>query len=383
MPLVYLDNNATTRTDPRVVSAMLPYFTEHYGNAASRHSFGHDADAAVKDARERIAALLGVAAAEVVFTSGATESNNLALRGVMMANRRRGNHLVITTAEHKSVLDPAARLEREGLAVTRVPVDGNGQVDPAAIADALTDQTVLVSVILANNEVGTINPVAAIAEACHARGVLVHTDATQAVGKTPVNGDALGVDLLSLSAHKLYGPKGVGALVIRRRRPRVRIEALLDGGGHERGFRSGTLPVPLIVGFAAACDLAETALPTEALRIAALRDRLESQLFSRLPGVRLNGHPTERLPGTSNLMFTGIEAEAMLLALKDVALSPGSACTSADPEPSHVLLAMGRTPEEAHSSLRFGIGRFNTDDDIGYAIHRVMESATALRLLHA
>ena len=379
---IYMDNHATTRVDPRVVEAMLPYFTERYGNAAStNHVFGWEADEACQKAREQIASLVGATAKEIVFTSGATESNNLAIKGVARMYRRKGKHLVTATAEHKAVLDPYKRLGREGWEVTIVPVDRTGQVDPDAVRGALRDDTLLVSVMLANNEVGTINPLGEIGELCKQRGVLLHSDATQAVGKVPVDVEELGVDLLSCSAHKMYGPKGVGALYVRRRNPQVRIEPMIDGGGHERGMRSGTLTVPNIVGFGKACELCGQEMQVDAERIGALRDRLHRDIIERIEQVTLNGHPAERLAGNLNLSFAFVEGEALMMSMKDVAVSSGSACTSANPEPSHVLLAMGIGEELTRASIRFGLGRFNTDDEVTFAIDAIADAVSRLRAM--
>jgi cysteine desulfurase len=377
---IYLDNHATTRPDPRVVAEMMPYLTTIYGNAASAsHSFGWEAAAAVERAREQVAALIGAEPREIVFTSGATESNNLALKGALPPLRRKGNHLITTAAEHSAVLDPMARLAREGYRLTVVPVDEHAAVSPEAVAAALTDQTVLVSVIAANNEVGTLNPIREIGQLCHERGVLFHTDATQAVGKVPLNVQDDHIDLLSLSAHKFYGPKGIGALYVRRRDPQVRLVPLFDGGGHERGLRSGTPAVPLIVGLGAAAEIAGRERDEEAARLLVLRQRLNDGIASRVAAVQLNGHPTRRLPGNLNLSFDFVEGEALMMAMRDVAVSSGSACTSADPRPSHVLLAMGLDEDRARASLRFGLGRFTTEEEIDFAIGAVAGAVDRLR----
>ena len=377
---VYIDNHATTRTDPRVVEAMLPYFTEHYGNAASvSHRFGWEAEEAVERAREQVARAIGAEAREIVFTSGATESNNLAIKGAAQAAARRGKHLVTAASEHKAVLDPMKRLAREGWDVTVVDCDEYGHVPVEAVAGAITDRTVLVSVMTANNEVGTINPVAEIGRLCHERGILFHTDAAQAVGKIPIDVRGDGIDLLSISAHKFYGPKGIGALYVRRRDPQVRLQPLLDGGGHERGFRSGTVAVPLVVGMGAAVELAIGEMREEAVRLLAMRDRLHRAIAERVPGTRLNGHPTDRLPGNLNLSFVDVDGEALMMAMRDVAVSSGSACSAADPEPSHVLRAMGLDEDLARSSLRFGLGRFTTEDEIEFAVGAVAMAVERLR----
>jgi cysteine desulfurase len=380
---IYLDNHATTRTDPRVVEAMLPLFTEKYGNAASRtHSFGWEAEEAVKTSRERIAALIGASARELVFTSGATESNNLALKGAALANRARGNHLISVVTEHPAVLDPLKRLEQQGFSVTLLRVDKHGLIAPDQLEDALTDQTILVSVMAANNEIGVLQPLREIGRICKERGVLFHTDATQAAGKIPLDVDELGVDLLSLSAHKFYGPKGVGALYVRRRNPHVRLEPQLDGGGHEHGLRSGTLPTPLIVGLGVACDLAMQEMSVESAHLLTLREQLRLGLLNGLDDVHLNGHPTQRLPGNLNLSFGQVKGEALLVALKDIAVSSGSACTSAQRGPSHVLKALGLSDDRADGSLRFGLGRFTTAAEIDWVIPYVVETVKKLRRLN-
>ncbi len=381
---VYLDNHATTRPDPRVVAAMMPYFTEIYGNAASvSHKFGWDAAEAVDRAREQVARLIGAETKEVIFTSGATESDNLALKGPLDSLKRKGDHIVSAVSEHKAVIDPLKRLAREGWNVTFVPCDPTGLVTIDAVAAALTDRTVLVSVMAANNEVGTTNPVGAIGRLCHERGILFHTDATQAVAKIPIDVRADGIDLLSLSAHKLYGPKGIGALYVRRRDPQVRLQPLFDGGGHERGFRSGTLAVPLIVGLGEACRIASEEMDTDEARIYELRERLHLGLVERLGGLKLNGHPTKRLAGNLNLSFEGVDGEALMLAMRDVAVSSGSACSAANPEPSHVLGAMGLDEDMARASLRFGLGRFTTAEEVDFAVDAVAAAVERLRSLPA
>ncbi|MFO0929295.1 MAG: IscS subfamily cysteine desulfurase [Gemmataceae bacterium] len=378
--MIYLDNNATTRTDPRVVEAMLPYFGEEYGNPASRHhAFGRRAEEAVNAAREQVAALIGAGPREVVFTSGATESDNLAIKGAALAYRPRGNHLVTVQTEHHAVLDPCRRLQREGFDVTFLPTDRYGQVTAGQVEQALTDRTILVSVMAANNEVGTVHPLAEIGAVCKRRGVLFHTDAAQAAGKLPLDVEALGIDLLSLSGHKLYGPKGVGALYVRRRQPTVRLEPLFDGGGHERGIRSGTLNVPGIVGLGKACALCREEVDAERVRLTALRERLRRGIMEALEGVTLNGHPTERLPGNLNLSFDGVRGEALLMGLRNLAVSSGSACTSANPEPSYVLRALGVDDERALASLRFGLGRFTTEAEVDEAVGEVVRVVRQLR----
>ena len=379
---IYLDNHATTRVDPRVLDAMLPFFSERYGNAASiNHAWGWDAAEAVETAREQLASFICVPPKSIVFTSGATEANNLALKGVLRAGPQTSAppHLITTAAEHRSVLDSADRLQRSGFQVTVLPVDEFGRVSPEQVAEAIQPQTVLVSVILANNEVGTLNRVPEVGRICRERGVLFHVDAVQALGRIDLDLHTLPVDLASFSAHKLYGPKGVGALYVRRGGRRIRLEPLLDGGGHERHLRSGTLPVPLIVGFGAACELAAASLNEEAVRIRALRDQLWQRLQTQLKGLTLNGHPTERLPGNLNVSFDGVDGEALMTGLRRIAVSSGSACTTADPEPSHVLRAMGRSDALTRASLRFGLGRFNTAEDVDIAVAEVAEVVKRLR----
>ncbi len=382
---IYLDNHATTRVDPRVVEAMAPYWAEDYGNAASRgHLFGWRAEAAVEQARETVARAVGAEAREVVFTSGATEANNLAVLGVARAAAPAGpgeprGHVVVSAIEHPAVLDPAEALEREGFETTKLRVDADGLVRPAELAEALREDTRLVSVMAANSEVGSLQPLAELAAIAHERGVPLHTDAAQAIGKIPFDAGALDVDLVSFCAHKLYGPKGVGALVVRRRRPRIRVAPLLHGGGHERGLRSGTLPVPLIAGFAEAVALAVAEREEEAARVGALRERLRLALEKELDGVHVNGGLAHRLPGNLNLAFESVDADTLLLGLRDVALSTGSACSSADPRPSHVLLALGLPEERVRASVRFGIGRFNTAAEIDFVAGRVAEEVRRAR----
>jgi cysteine desulfurase len=379
---IYMDHHATTPVAPEVFEAMRPYFLEHFGNAASRnHAFGWAAEGAVETARAEVARLIGCKPIEVVFTSGATESDNLAVKGVAEAYRDKGRHLITSQIEHHAVLDVCKRLEKEGCQVTYLPVDRHGMVDPATVARAITPRTVLVSIMLANNEVGTVQPLAAIGRICKERGVLLHSDAVQGVGKIPVAVDALGVDLLSLTAHKLYGPKGVGALYVRMGQPRVRLVPQMDGGGHEKGRRSGTLNVPGIVGLGKACELAGRLMADEAVRLAALRERLRAALFLRLGRIHLNGHPTERLPGNLNVSFDFVEGEALLMSLKEVAVSSGSACTTASLQASHVLRAMGLGDELAHASVRFGLGRGNTEEEVDYVCGRVVDEVTRLRAM--
>jgi len=377
---VYMDNNSTTPCDPRVVEAMLPYFTEKFGNAASRnHAFGWQAEEAVENAREQVAELIGASPKEIIFTSGATESNNLAIKGVASMYRKKGNHIITCVTEHKAVIDPLKRLERDGWNVTWLPVDPEGRVDPRQVREAITDQTVLVSIMVANNEVGTIQPIAEIGAICKEKGVLFHTDAVQAAGKIPLDVQKMGIDLLSLSGHKMYGPKGVGALYVRRKDPRVRLDAIQDGGGHERGMRSGTLAVPLIVGLGAAAEIARREMPEESTRLLNLRERLRQGIMGQLDHVEVNGHPSERLPGNMNLSFGFVEGEGLMMGIKDIAVSSGSACTSASLEPSYVLKALGADDERAHSSIRFGIGRFNTEEEIDFVIRDVVRAVNHLR----
>ena len=376
---IYLDNNATTPLDPKVLEAMMPYLTSEFGNAASRsHSFGWKAEEAVDRAREQIAALIGGNEKEIVFTSGATESINLALKGVAEFYKEKGNHLITVRTEHKATLDTMKRLERQGYEVTYLPTDKYGRISAAQLREAITDKTILVSVMLANNEIGTVQPVAELGAVTREKGILFHVDAVQGVGKVPFDVEQMKVDLASLSAHKIYGPKGVGALWVRRK-PRVRIAPIIDGGGHERGMRSGTLNVPGIVGFGKAAELAKELMPEESRRTFQLRKRLQDYLFSHLDHLELNGHPTERLPGNLNVSFAFVEGEALMMAIKNVAVSSGSACTSASLEPSYVLRACGVSEELAHTSIRFGIGRFNTDEEIDYVGKYVVDQVQRLR----
>lgn len=381
---IYLDNHATTRCDPRVVDAMLPYFSEVFGNAASTsHRFGWEAKDAVDRSREQIAALLNADPRSVVFTSGATEASNLAIKGIIQPLLRSSNskppHIITNEVEHRATLDPIKKLQRAGSDVTILPADQFGQVSPQKVEDALRDETSLVSIMLANNEVGTINPVSEIATVCGARNVPFHCDAVQAVGHIPVDIEVLGADLLSVSSHKCYGPKGVGALVVKRGNRRARPEPLFDGGGHENGLRSGTLPVPLIVGFGRACELVHESRIEDATRSQILRDELWTQLSTRLDGLHLNGHSTERLPCNLNVSFEGIDGDVLMNSLKEIAVSSGSACTSAEPEPSHVLRAIGRSDELTRASIRFGIGRFNTREEIDFAADYVVSTVNRLR----
>ena len=377
---IYMDNHSTTACDPRVVDAMLPFFTETFGNAASRnHSFGWEAEEAVDQARRCIAKLIHADAKEIVFTSGATESDNLALKGVVEMYKEKGDHVITSSTEHRAVIDAAKSLEKKGVRVTYLHVDKTGMINPDDVRAAITDKTILISIMLANNEIGTIHPIQEIGKIAKEKGVLFHCDATQGVGKIPVNVSDMGVDLMSFTSHKLYGPKGIGALYVRRKAPRVRLVPMIDGGGHERGMRSGTLPVPLIAGFGKAVELCEREMPTESIRIQGLRDRLQAGMTDALEAVYLNGHPTERLPGNLNLSFAYVEGEALLMGVKEIALSSGSACTSATLEPSYVLRALGVGSDLAHSSIRFGLGRFSTPEEVEYTIDRMIKAVNHLR----
>ncbi len=379
---IYMDNHATTRMDPRVLEAMLPYFTETFGNAASRnHSFGWEAEQAVEHARAQIAKLIGATAKEIIFTSGATESNNLAIKGIAEMYRERGNHIITQATEHKAVLDTCKRLEKSGYEVTYLPVKADGLIDIEDLKKAITDKTILVTIMIANNEIGVIQPVAEIGKLCHERGVLFHTDGVQAVGKIPVDVNAMQIDALSLTAHKIYGPKGVGALYVRRRNPRVQISEQINGGGHERGMRSGTLNVPGIVGLGKACEIAGEEMESEIKRLTALRDHLKQKLESSLDYVHVNGTMEHHLPGNLNMSFVYVEGESLLMGINDVAVSSGSACTSATLEPSYVLKALGLGDDVAHSSIRFGLGRFSTQAEVDYVADKVIDVVQKLREL--
>jgi cysteine desulfurase len=378
---VYLDNHSTTPVDPRVLSAMLPFFNEKFGNAASRnHAFGWEAEAAVDQARADIARLIRASAREIVFTSGATESNNLAIKGVAEGHKDRGNHIVTCATEHRAVLDSCKALERRGFAVTYLPVERDGRLNLDRLRAAITDQTILISLMSANNEIGTIHPLQEIGRIAKEKNVVFHSDAAQAVGKIPIDVEDMGVDLLSISAHKMYGPKGVGALYVRAKGRKINLNPIIDGGGHERGLRSGTLNVPAIVGFGTACALARSEMREEAERLTGLRERLKAGLLRRLDEVHVNGEAA-RLPGNMNLSFAYIEGESLMMALKDIALSTGSACTTASLEPSHVLRALGLDENLIHASIRFGIGRFNTEEEIDYTIGRIADEVARLRKL--
>jgi cysteine desulfurase len=378
---IYLDHHATTPIDPRVLDAMMPYLREKFGNAASReHAWGREAAKAVEEARAQVAALIGADEREIVFTSGATESDNLAIKGVAEFHRERGDHLVTAVTEHPAILDSCAALERAGRArVTRLPVDREGLISLDALREALTDKTVLVSIMFANNEIGVLQDIPAIGSLCRERRVLFHTDAAQAAGKVPVDVGAMPIDLVSMSAHKMYGPKGVGALYVRRRNPRVRLTPILDGGGHEGGLRSGTLNVPAIVGFGAACEIARTEMGEEAGRLRKLRDRLWGGLSKDLDHVTLNGHAERRLPGNLNVSFKYVESESLILALDGIAVSSGAACTTAKVEPSHVLKAIGLPEDLARASVRFGLGRSTTQAEIDTVRKRVVDAVRRLR----
>lgn len=380
---IYMDNHATTPVDPRVVEAMMPYFTEKFGNAASRnHTFGWEAEAAVDEARGRIARLIRASSPkEIVFTSGATESDNLAIKGLAGSYQEKGRHIVTCATEHKAVLDSCKVLERHGYQVTYLPVGREGLINVEELAKAVTEKTILISIMAANNEIGTIHPIQEIGRLGKEKGILFHCDATQAVGRIPLDVEGMGVDLLSMSAHKIYGPKGIGALYVRSKKPKIHLSPIIDGGGHEWGMRSGTPNVPGIVGFGKACEIAQKEMAEESGRLLKLRERLREGIFSRLDEVYLNGHPTQRLAGNLNISFAYVEGESLLMALKEIAVSSGSACTSATLEPSHVLRALGVKEELVHSSVRFGLGRFNTEEEVDYTIDRVIQEVARLRQL--
>ena len=379
---IYMDYHATTPLDPRVFEAMRPYFMETFGNAASRnHSFGWEAENAVEKSRKQIADLIGATSKEIVFTSGATESDNLAIKGVAEMYAEKGNHIITAATEHKAILDTCKRLEKHGARVTYLPVQTNGLVDLQQLQDAITDKTVLISIMYANNEIGVIQPVAEIGRIAKSKGVLFHSDATQAVGKVPVNVIKDNTDLMSISAHKMYGPKGVGALYVRRKSPRVQLTAQMDGGGHERGMRSGTLNVPGIVGLGEACAVCQAEMPEESKRLAYLRDKLRSKLEAELDETYINGTMEHRLPNNLNISFAYVEGESLLMGINDIAVSSGSACTSATLEPSYVLKALGAGDDLAHSSIRFGLGRFNTEEEVDYVAAKVIDVVKKLREL--
>lgn len=376
---IYLDNNATTPMDPRVLEAMLPYFTEKFGNAASRnHKFGWEAEEAVDYAREQIAALIGCSDKEIIFTSGATESNNLALKGVFEMYAQKGNHFITVTTEHKAILDTCKHLEKLGAEVTYLSPGSDGLISAEQVAEAIKENTVLISVMYGNNEIGVLQPVGEIGKLARSKGILFHSDATQAVGKVPVNVDADCIDLMSFTAHKMYGPKGVGALYVRRKNPRVKVTAQMDGGGHERGMRSGTLNVPGIVGFGKACEICRIEMAADAQKLSTMRDRLENALLA-LEESYVNGNIVHRLPHVTNISFKYVEGEGLMMGIKELAVSSGSACTSASLEPSYVLKSLGLDDDLAHSSIRFGLGRFTTDEEIDFAIDHVKTAVNKLR----
>lgn len=380
MKRIYLDNHATTPVDPRVLEAMLPYFTEKFGNAASKqHAFGWEAEEAVEHGRAQIAALIGAKPKEIVITSGATEANNLAIFGVAQSYQAKKNHLITVATEHKSVLDPMGVLEKAGFEVTYLTVDRRGQVDLNKLNAAISDRTILLSVMAANNEIGTLPPLAEIGRITKERGVLLHTDAAQAGGKIPLDVNAMGIDLLSLSAHKIYGPKGVGALYVRGRKPHVRVSPQIVGGGHQRGLRSGTLPVPLIIGMGKACAICQQVMAEETEATRALRDRLYQGIREQLDAVLLNGATDNRLPNNLNLSFKGVEAQAIIMKMDTIAVSTGSACTTGSPQPSHVLRAIGLKDDLAAAAIRFGVGRFNTEAEIDTTIQAVVSAVRSLR----
>lgn len=377
-----MDNHATTPTDPRVVESMLPFFSEKYGNPASRqHRFGWIAEEAIESARNNIARQLSIEPKEIIFTSGATEANNLALKGVAESFSSIGKHIVTCSTEHKSVLDTCKHLEKSGYQVTYLPVDEYGAIDLNRLEDSISDQTFLVSIMIANNEIGTIQDVEKIGEVCRNKGVIFHTDATQAVGQIDIDINKFKIDMLSFSGHKIFGPKGIGALYIRSKNPKVIVQPQIHGGGHERGLRSGTLNVPAIVGFAKALELSYQSMKEESKRLSGLRDKMQQSFFSDLDDVYLNGHPTSRLPNNLNLSFMYVEDSALMMSIKDIAVSSGSACSTAQPQPSHVLKALGISEDRRHSAIRFGLGRFNTKEEIDYVIDKVVENVKSIRNL--
>jgi cysteine desulfurase len=379
---IYMDNHATTQMDKRVLDEMVPYFIEKFGNAASRnHEFGWVAEQAVDQARERIAKLIGATSKEIIFTSGATESDNLAIKGVAQMYREKGNHIITQVTEHKAVLDTCKRLEKDGYRVTYLPVQKDGRIDLEDLKRAMDDKTILVSIMAANNEIGVLQPIREIGALCHEKGVIFHTDAVQAIGKVPFNVIQDNVDLASITAHKIYGPKGVGALYVRRKNPRVQIVAQIDGGGHERGMRSGTLNVPGIVGLGKACEILNQEREKEAAYLISLRDRLKDKIFAELDEVYINGSWEHRLPGNLNISFAFVEGESLLMGINDIAVSSGSACTSATLEPSYVLKALGAGDDLAHSSIRFGFGRFNTAEEVDYVAAKLIDVVKRLREL--
>ncbi len=379
---IYMDNHATTPVDPRVLAEMLPFFNEKFGNAASRnHVFGWVAEEGVEQARDRIAKLVGATTKEIIFTSGATESDNLAIKGVAEMYREKGNHIITAVTEHKAVLDTCKRLEKYGFRVTYLPVQKDGLIDMDDLKRAMDEKTILVTLMAANNEIGVLQPIAEIGKLCHERDVLFHSDATQAVGKIPIDVQKMNIDIMSISGHKMYGPKGVGALYVRRKNPRVQLSPIIDGGGHERGMRSGTLNVPGIVGLGKACAICQEEMPQESCRLAGLRNRLKDKIMGALDEVYINGSMEHRLPQNLNISFAYVEGESLLMGINDIAVSSGSACTSATLEPSYVLKALGTGDELAHSSIRFGLGRFNTEAEVDYVAARVVEVVKRLREL--
>jgi len=379
---IYFDNHATTQVDPRVVQAMLPYFTEKFGNAASRnHPFGWAGEEAVENARAQVASLIGATPKEIIFTSGATESDNLMIKGVAEMYREKGNHIITQAIEHKAVLDTCKRLEKDGFEVTYLPVGKDGRVNPEDVRKAITPKTILITIMYANNEIGIINPIQEIGKIAKEHGIFFASDGVQAVGKIPVDVQKDNIDLLAISAHKIYGPKGVGALYVRRRNPRVQLAAIIDGGGHERGMRSGTLNVPGIVGLGAACEIAQKEMAEESVRLRKLRDRLKAGLEAKLDEVFINGSLEHRLPNNLNMSFAYVEGESLLMGINDIAVSSGSACTSATLEPSYVLKALGVGEDLAHTSIRFGLGRFNTEEEVDYVTDKMVTVVTKLREL--
>ncbi len=379
---IYMDNHATTPVDPRVVEAMLPYFTEKFGNSASRnHAFGWEAEEAVENARGQIARLINATPKEIIFTSGATESDNLAIKGIAEMYREKGNHIITQVTEHKAVLDTCKRLEKYGYEVTFLPVQKDGRIDLDDLRRAITPKTILISIMYANNEIGVVQPIAEIGKIAKEKGVFFHVDGVQAVGKIPVDVQKDGIDLLAMSGHKIYGPKGVGALYVRRKNPRVQLSAIIDGGGHERGMRSGTLNVTGIVGLGKACEICMQEMPQESERMRRLRERLKDKIFSELDEVFINGSMVHRLPNNINISFAYVEGESLLMGINDVAVSSGSACTSATLEPSYVLKALGVGEDLAHTSIRFGLGRFNTEEEVDYVVARLVETVNRLREL--
>jgi cysteine desulfurase len=379
---IYMDYHATTPVDPRVLEVMIPYFNERFGNSASRnHAFGWTAEEAVENARAQIARLINATPKEIIFTSGATESNNLALKGAAEMYREKGNHIITQVTEHKAVLDTCKRLEKYGYEVTYLPVGKDGRVNPEDVRKAITPKTIIISIMYANNEIGVVQPIAEIGKIAKEKGVLLHSDGVQAIGKIPVDVQADNIDMLSMTAHKIYGPKGVGALYVRRRNPRVQLSAILDGGGHERGMRSGTLNVPGIVGFGKACEICMNEMATESARMRGLRDRLRKGLESKLDEIYINGTMEHHLPNNLNMSFAFVEGESLLMGINDIAVSSGSACTSATLEPSYVLKALGVGEDLAHTSIRFGLGRFNTEEEVDYVVNRMYEVVSRLREL--